>query len=122
MAEATAEATATDKVGNPICESCEEDRKNSSINARRANVDECTPLMLKVEECAKVSGHRVQACFKEWREFAQCKKHWIAVDRGFIHNAPKAPEAWLEKHPEFRPYKPQKSQGRYAEHYHNYSK
>eukprot|EP01084_Bolivina_argentea_P150443 262737_1 len=113
MAEQT---VPSEKVGNPICESCEEDRKNASVNAKRvmsAETDECYPLFQKVEECGKVSGHRVQACFKEWREFASCKKAWIKRERGFIHNSPKAPESWLKKHPEFRDYK---------EHYHNYRK
>ena len=99
MAEATSETTK--KVGNPICESCEEDRKNISVNAARVmrEENECYPLYQKVEECGKVSGHRVQACFKEWREFASCKRNWIAKERGIVYNRPKAPEKWLEKHP-----------------------
>eukprot|EP00486_Rosalina_sp_Unknown_P007865 CAMPEP_0201588384 /NCGR_PEP_ID=MMETSP0190_2-20130828/154378_1 /ASSEMBLY_ACC=CAM_ASM_000263 /TAXON_ID=37353 /ORGANISM="Rosalina sp." /LENGTH=67 /DNA_ID=CAMNT_0048040425 /DNA_START=23 /DNA_END=223 /DNA_ORIENTATION=+ len=53
--------------GNPLCESCDEDRKNASANGKRVmRRDECYPLFQKVEECGKVSGHRVQACFKEW--------------------------------------------------------
>eukprot|EP00485_Elphidium_margaritaceum_P010955 CAMPEP_0202697284 /NCGR_PEP_ID=MMETSP1385-20130828/10618_1 /ASSEMBLY_ACC=CAM_ASM_000861 /TAXON_ID=933848 /ORGANISM="Elphidium margaritaceum" /LENGTH=113 /DNA_ID=CAMNT_0049353707 /DNA_START=46 /DNA_END=387 /DNA_ORIENTATION=- len=90
-----------EKVGNPICESCEEDRKNAGQNASLMKKDECYPLFQKVEECGKISGHRVQACFKEWREFAMCKKHWIAKERNIIYNTPKAPDSWLKRHPEF---------------------
>jgi len=116
------------KKGNPICDSCESDRKNSSFNARRGmrEDDECWPLYLKVEECGKVSGHRVQACFKEWREFASCKRQWIAKERHIAYNRPQAPEKWLERHPEFRDYvepipevrqQAKSSTNRYAEHY-----
>eukprot|EP00484_Ammonia_sp_Unknown_P015259 CAMPEP_0197055936 /NCGR_PEP_ID=MMETSP1384-20130603/75843_1 /TAXON_ID=29189 /ORGANISM="Ammonia sp." /LENGTH=109 /DNA_ID=CAMNT_0042489707 /DNA_START=23 /DNA_END=352 /DNA_ORIENTATION=+ len=101
---AAVDVAETEKVGNPICESCEEDRKNSERNAALLPKDECTPLFDAIQECSKVSGHRVQACFKEWREFAQCKKHIIAQERGFAYNAPRAPESWLKRHPEFRPY------------------
>ena len=107
--------TEEEKVGNPICESCEEDRKNASKNAQRLmkKEDECFPLYQKIEECSKISGHRVQSCYKEWREYAHCRKTWIAKERGFIHNRPKAPENWLKRHPEYNDY---------GEHYHNYSK
>eukprot|EP01084_Bolivina_argentea_P128425 227015_1 len=108
-----------EKVGNPICESCEEDRKNASKNGvLMKNEVKCYPLFQKVEECGKVSGHRVQACFKEWREFAQCKKAWIAQERGFVYNSPKAPEGWLKRHPEFQPYEAHPVK----KHYHNYRK
>ena len=87
------------------CPQCVQDRKNISANARRVmrEESECYPLYQKVEECGKVSGHRVQACFKEWREFASCKRNWIAKERGIVYNRPRAPEKWLEKHPGIHP-------------------
>ena len=59
---------------NPICESCEEDRKNSEKLGQLMEDEPCADIYKTVANCMKTKQNQSSACVNEWKEFAMCQK------------------------------------------------
>ncbi len=64
-----------DLKGNPLCESCDDDAKNSSANARKYLKDDpCWEIYRFVEECMSRNSNQMGSCMKEWMKLGACRR------------------------------------------------
>lgn len=63
------------KIGNPLCESCEEDRKNAKENSKLIKHEPCFDIYKKVERCMAESDNQISKCTKVWKEYHMCRKN-----------------------------------------------
>ena len=67
--------TNTKKTGNYTCESCEQDRKKSKINAVLLKDEPCFEEYKKIEECMTANNYQISLCSDLWKNYAFCRRN-----------------------------------------------
>lgn len=62
------------KVGNYLCESCEEDRKLAEVSAELIKDEPCWDVYKDVESCMKNNNNQASICSDLWKKYAQCRQ------------------------------------------------